>query len=160
MFAVGKSTVLVILRDTMRAINNVLRHEISWLMDHRILETQNHFKILCGLPGIIEAIDGTHIHISKPQVCLGDYFYLKLVGYILKYQAVVDSRKRFLDLYLGMPGSRNDAWVLHRSSFYRLANNNNFFDLTLSMDGFMPYLLGDSGYPLLPWLMVPHQCFG
>ena len=83
MFVVGKSTVSVILRDTIKAINNVLRHEISWPMGHKILETQNHFKSLCGLPGIMGAIDGTHIHISKPRVCLGDYFYFKSRRYTL-----------------------------------------------------------------------------
>ena len=66
MFAIGKSIVLVILRDTVRAINNVLSHEISWLTGHKILETQNHFKSLCGLLGIMEAIDGTYILLSKP----------------------------------------------------------------------------------------------
>jgi hypothetical protein len=30
----------------------------------------------------------------------------------------VDSQKQFLDLYLGMPGSTNDARVLRRSSLY------------------------------------------
>jgi len=28
---------------------------------------------------------------------------------------------------------------------------------TASIDGYAPYLLGDLGYPLLLWLMVPHQ---
>jgi hypothetical protein len=70
---------------------------------------------------------------------------------------VVDSNKRFLDLFLGMPGSTNDARVLRCSSLYCLARSGNLFDAHYSMDGFTPYLLGDSGYPLLPWLLVPYK---
>jgi hypothetical protein len=55
-----------------------------------------------------------------------------------------------LDLYLGMPGSTNDARVLCRSSLYYTAMHENLFDPQFSKDGFPPYLLGDSGYPLLP----------
>jgi hypothetical protein len=45
---------------------------------------------------------------------------------------------------------------LRRSSLYHLAQNENLFDARLGIDGFPPYPLGDSGYLLLPWLMVPH----
>ena len=69
----------------------------------------------------------------------------------------MDSNKRFLDLYLGMPGSTNNACVLRRSSLYRLAEQENLFDPRYSMDGFAPFLLGDFRYPCLSWLMVPHQ---
>ena len=71
-------------------------------------------------------------------------------------QAVVDNNKRFLDIYLGMPGSTNDAHIFWRSSLYHLAFWNNLFDARFAVDGFSPYLLGDSCYPLLHWLMVPH----
>jgi hypothetical protein len=70
---------------------------------------------------------------------------------------VVDSNKRFLDLYLGMPGSTNDSRILRRSFLYHLGISGNLFDARYAIDGFNPYLLGDSGYPLLPWLMVPHK---
>ena len=56
-----------------------------------------------------------------------------------------------------MPGSTNDARVLRCSSLYHLAMSKNLFDARHAMEGFSPYLLGDSGYPLLPWLMVPHK---
>lgn len=70
---------------------------------------------------------------------------------------MVDSRKCFLDLFLGMPGSTNDARVLWRSTHYQLATTGALFDASQGREGFPPYLLGDSGYPLLPWLIVPHR---
>jgi hypothetical protein len=38
--------------------------------------------------------------------------------------------------------------------------HNNLFDTCFAVDGFSPFLLDDSGYLLLPWLMVPHQGHG
>jgi hypothetical protein len=157
MFAVGKSTCSAILRETVWAINDCLCHEIKWPTEERLQQTQPDFQQLCGLPAVVGAIDGTHINISKPRHGAEDYYYFKSRGYTLNCQAVVDSNKRFLDLYLGMPGSTNDARVLRRSSLYHLAMSQNLFDSRHGVDGFSPYLLGDSGYPLLPWLMVPHR---
>jgi hypothetical protein len=157
MFAIGKSTCSAILRETVHAINECLRHEIKWPIGERLQEVQRDFQELCGLPAVAGAIDGTHINISKPRYGAEDYFYFKSGGYTLNCQAVVDSNKRFLDLYLGMPGSTNDARVLRRSSLYHLATSQNLFDARDTVEGFSPYLLGDSSYPLLPWLMVPHK---
>jgi hypothetical protein len=157
MFVVGKSTCSIILRETVRAINDCLRHEIQWPSGERLQQTQHDFQQLCGLPAVVGAIDGTHITISKPKYGAEDYYYFKSGGYTLNCQAVVDSNKRFLDLYVGMPGSTNDARVLRRSSLYHLAMSQNLFDSRYVVHGFSPYLLGDSGYPLLPWLMVPHR---
>ena len=136
---------------------NTLKHELTWPTGDRLRQTQENFYDLCGLPAVVGAIDGTHISISKPQHVPADYFYFKSGGYTLNCQAVVDSQKRFLDLYLGMPGSTNDSRMLRRSSLYHLAIHNNFFNEEHGMQGFSPFLLGDSGYPLLPWLMVPHH---
>jgi hypothetical protein len=122
----------------------------------KAVESQNAFKTICGLLRVIRAIDCIHITISKPKVGSEDYSHFKSGGYILNCQVVVDSEKRFLDLYLGMPGSTHDVLVLRRSSLYYLAQNKNLFDPHTGIDGFSPYLLGNSSYPLLPWLMVPH----
>lgn len=69
----------------------------------------------------------------------------------------MDSNKRFLDLFLGMPGSTNDSRMLRRSSLHHLGMHGNLFDRLNGVDGFTPFLIGDSGYPLIPWLMVPHR---
>lgn len=103
------------------------------------------------------AIDGMHVSISKPKVGPADYYYFKSGGYTINCQAVVDSEKRFLDLYLGMPGSTNDARMLRRSSLYTLAMQQNIMSPNHAVRGFPPYIIGDLGYPLFPWLMVPHK---
>ena len=51
MFAIGRSTVSVVLRDVVNAINDTLRHEIMWPAGDRLLETEEKFYQLCGLPG-------------------------------------------------------------------------------------------------------------
>jgi hypothetical protein len=71
----------------------------------------------------------------------------------------VDSKKRFIDLVVGMPGSTNDSRTLCRNGLYanvqhrRILNDRH----RVQHEGFSPYLLRDKGYPLLSWLMVPHK---
>jgi hypothetical protein len=101
-----------------------------------------------------------HVSIAKPRHVSTDYYYFKSGGYTLNCQAVVGSDKRFLDLYLRMPGSTNDARMLRRSSLYNMAMQGVLLDPGVLHDGFLPSLIGDLGYPLLPWLMVPHRTTG
>lgn len=160
MFAIGTSTVSKVLREVVHAINDTMRHELLWPTGDRLREKQQNFAALCGLPGEVGAIDGMHVAISKPQHVPTDYFYFKSGGYSLNCQAVVDSDKRFLDLYLGMPGSTNDARMLRRSSLFSKAMDGTLMDNAALVDGFTPSIIGDLGYPLLPWLMVPHRTHG
>jgi hypothetical protein len=150
LFVVGTNTVLSIVHDTVHAINVVLRDQIAWPTGLQLVEAQVEFHNLCSLPAVVGAIDYTQIHIAKPAESPKDYFYFKSGGYTLNCQAVVNSRKRFLDLYLEMPGSTNDARVLCQSTLYQLAMHENLFDVCYSMDGFLPFLLGESGYSFLP----------
>jgi hypothetical protein len=118
MFDVGKSTCSAILRETVRAINECLQYEIQWPNGERLQQSQRDFQQLCGLPSVVGAIDRIHINISKPRYGAEDYYYFKSGGYTLNCQAMVDSNKQFLDLYLGMLGSTNDARVLRCSSLF------------------------------------------
>ena len=82
-FAVGRSTMSMILRDVVWAINVVLRKEISWPRADEVMEVAGDFENLCGLPGILGAIDGTHFAISKPKLGPSDYYYFKSGGYTM-----------------------------------------------------------------------------
>jgi len=72
-------------------------------------------------------------------------------------QAVVDADKRFIDLYIGMSGLTNDSRMLRRSTLHYNTTHANLMTPLCSIEGQTPYLLGDLGYPLLSWLMVPHR---
>jgi hypothetical protein len=156
-FAVEKSTVSGILHDVVYAVNNQFRSKLSFPRGGRLTTVMNKFHKFCGLPGVAGAIDGSHMHIRKPYVGPEDYFYFKTSGYNIQMQAVVDRRKRFLDLAMGMPGSTHDSRKLRRSTLYQQAKSGTLFDSSVAVDGFTPYLLGDSGYLLKQWLMTPYR---
>jgi len=158
-FAVGKSMASYIIREFIVAVNVQLRNQIAWPTGRRVTENMSDFKELCGLPGVIGAIDGTHIGIRKPSRAPEDYYYHKSGGYSIQAQAVVNREKKFLDVAVGMSGSTNDVRVLRRSALYTLATTQNLFDHVHADEGFTPYLLGDKGYPLLPWLLTPYRDF-
>ena len=68
----------------------------------------------------------------------------------------MDRHCRFLDIVVEMKGSTHDSRVLHRSSIYQQAIAGYFFPENVSFEGYRPYLIGDSGYPLLSWLLLPY----
>lgn len=91
-------------------------------------ETQAKFSNPWGLPDVVGVIDRMHVGISKPQFRAALYYYFRYGGYTMNCQAVVDSDKRFLDLYLEIHGSRNNSHLLRRLSLYHLAIHGNLMD--------------------------------
>ncbi|CAH2088147.1 unnamed protein product [Euphydryas editha] len=65
-------------------------------------------------------------------------------------QAVVTPKKLFTDVYIGEPGSMHDARVLRKSPLYeRALDDPKFFENY--------FVLGDSAYPSLSWLVPPFK---
>jgi hypothetical protein len=156
-FAIGKSMCSGIIRDVVHAVNTEFQSEISFPCGNRLLTIMSNFQDFCGLPTVARTIDGTHIQIRKPYVGPEDYFYFKSAGYTIQMQAIVDRYKRFLDVAVGMPSSTHDSRMLRLTALYGQAEGGTVFDADTSVDIFSPYLLGDSGYPLKPWLMIPYR---
>ena len=160
LFAIGRSTVGRAIREVVNAINIVFRDLISWPQGEQMQAVMAGFREWCHLPGVQGAIDCTHIHIRKPRSQYAeDYYYHKTGGHSIVAQAVVDSKKRFTDLFIGMPGRTNDMRTLRRSGLYRNVVRRQILDDQNGIvhEGFHPYLLGDKGYPLLTWIMVPYK---
>ncbi|KAI4471963.1 hypothetical protein MML48_1g00799 [Holotrichia oblita] len=123
---------------------------IKWPNQSASAIISDHFHAKQGLSDVIGAIDGCHISIKKPR---GEIVYCNRKGFTsIILQAVCDDKKQFLDVFCGEPGSMHDARVLRRSDLYAKA----------SRDGLPAgrYLLGDSAYPNLPWLVTPFRGTG
>jgi hypothetical protein len=117
-FAISESTVSKLLREVVYAINEQFKSKIQWPDREQALMNMAEFKEYCDLPGVVGAIDGTHFSISKLAHFAEDFFYFKTNGYSLVCQVVVNKRKEFLDVFVGLPGSLNDVRVLRRSGLY------------------------------------------
>lgn len=71
--------------------------------------------------------------------------------YILKFQAICDSKFRFLDVFIGYPGSCHDANVWKNSPIYRSILGGQ---VELAENAI---ILGDSAYPISKFLLTPYR---
>lgn len=99
-----------------------------------------------GLPGIDGAIDCTHVHLVHTKFHGINEMYRNRKGYFsLNVQTVVGPRMEFLDIVPEYPGSQHDSRIFQNSRLY-----------TRYMKGQLNgKLVGDSGYPALPFLLTP-----
>ena len=64
-----------------------------------------------------------------------------------------------MDITAGFPGSLHDAGLLRNSSIYDSAKRVDVLAAPIYVIGgheIQPYLVGDSAYPLSPWLQKPY----
>lgn len=157
---VGKTTVHEAFRDVVNALYDIRNDFIK--LPVTVDETAasiGTFEHLSMLPNIAGAIDGSHIKIRAPRESAVDYFS-RYQQHDVVVQAVVNGRKLFIDVAAGFPGSLHDARVLRNSSIYQKAENGDILAAgpmyLIGADEIQPYLVGDSAYPLSPWLQKPY----
>ncbi|XP_055905426.1 putative nuclease HARBI1 isoform X2 [Eupeodes corollae] len=124
---------------------------IKWPQGDAVTETRKKFECINNLPGVIGAIDATHITIPPPKRHKESYYNRKQ-KFSLVLQGVVDADQKFIDICCGEPGSLDDSSVLKRSALYKRAQTN-YFRLFPSNT----YLLGDSAYAPSKWLVPPFR---
>ncbi|KAI5633939.1 DDE superfamily endonuclease domain-containing protein [Phthorimaea operculella] len=115
--------------------------------------TMQGFQDMYGIPHTLGAVDGTHISIHKPPInhptAPGSLFYNRKGYYSINCQMICDAKSRITSVNPNFPGSTHDAAIWQSSNVHQYLKDQ-YVDHRP-----MEWLLGDKGYPLLPWLMTP-----
>ncbi|XP_036340226.1 putative nuclease HARBI1 [Rhagoletis pomonella] len=154
LFGVSQSTGWSVVNNVSTWMVSIGHEYMKWPQGTAAVDTKRKFKEKSGIPGVIGAIDCTHIRIKAPKENKECYFDRKH-SYSLVLQAVVDADKRFTDVNCGEPGSLHDCRVLRRS--------NLFFKAQSEPQSLFPnesFILGDSAYPSTSWLVPPYKDYG
>ena len=74
-------------------------------------------------------------------------------------QGIVNGRKLFIDVAGAFPGSMHDSRVLRNTRIYRKAEKGEVLAAGpihyIGRHAIQPYIVGDSAYPISPWLQKP-----
>ena len=118
----------------------------------------NKFELKYGLPQVAGVIDGSHVKIKAPQEDHEAYYNRKQC-YSIVLQGVTDSECKFLDASAWYPGSVHDARILRRSDLVRQISTGDIMGGTRVINNVnvRPYLIGDTAYPLCPYLMTAYH---
>ena len=158
LFGLARCTVCVIVHETCRAIIRTLQSVyISFPTGESQKTVIEGFRSRWNIPQCAGSVDGTHIPITPPTMNHIDYYNHK-GWYSIITQAIVDHHGLFRDLCIGWPGSVHDARVLSNSTLYTKVTNGELLQgdvLHVRRRNIPVYLIGDSAYPLLSWLIKP-----
>lgn len=111
----------------------------------RARDVRRDFHAVGNFPNVIGAIDGTHIPIANPGGPDADLYINRKSFRSLNVQVVCDSQGLITNIVARWPGSCHDSRIFAESRLGRACERGN-------ING---YLLGDNGYPCLPYLMTP-----
>ncbi|GAB2234072.1 hypothetical protein Droror1_Dr00003309 [Drosera rotundifolia] len=136
-------------------------HHIQWPKEAEMTEIKSKFEKIRGFPNCCGAIDTTHIAMCLPMADPATKVWCdREKNHSMLLQAIVDPNMKFLDIVTGWPGKMSDSSVLESSSFFHLVEKGERLggkkmDLCHGSE-VGEYIIGDSGFPLLPWLITPY----
>ncbi|KAK0142790.1 Protein ALP1-like [Merluccius polli] len=114
---------LSVIHRVAQSIWNNLSRVLSFPQAEELQAVGVGFADISGTPAfanVVGAIDGSHIWIKQPQLHCLDYLNYKNF-YSINMQAIFDAKGKFLDIYVGYPGSVHDTRVMKNSVFYLTA---------------------------------------
>ncbi|OXU17281.1 hypothetical protein TSAR_009853 [Trichomalopsis sarcophagae] len=146
-FDVRKATAWRAVKRVVKAICHWRNVFIRWPFQREAQETAARIYRNKGFPGVIGALDDTHIRISAPKEHQQSYINRK--GFhSIHLQALCNDKLEFLHYYTDLPASLHDSRVYRYSAFQQRCTEEYFPDST--------HLLADSAYTLQNHIIVPY----
>jgi len=145
-YGIAEGTVLLYCKRIMKAIISHKAEYVKWPTGQDRKFVHDGFEAIGGIEDIIGAIDGTHFILQNAPQKEKYLYFTRKKRYALHCQGIVDHRGIFINYDVGWPGSVHDAKVYRNSHFY-----SNRSSLIKGND----FLIGDSAYPLSPFLIKP-----
>ncbi|KAG0450276.1 hypothetical protein HPP92_026994 [Vanilla planifolia] len=162
-FGLNHSTVSAVTWRFVEAMEERGFHHLRWPNSEQEMESiKRKFEKVRGLPNCCGAIDTTHIMMCLPSADASNKVWLDPEkNHSMVVQAIVDAEMRFMDIVTGWPGSMAESVVLRNSGFFKLCEkgmrlNGKKMELGEGLE-LAEYIIGDSSFPLLPWLLTPYQ---
>lgn len=113
------------------------------------LEIAKEIQNRTSIPGVIGVVDGCHIHIRGPGQPHRDAYLNRRGVPSIKLMGTCDHNLRFIDVYIGWPGSVSDAKVFQHSPLKEYLESGN-----IDKDF---HLVADAGYKNMPYLLTPYS---
>lgn len=118
-----------------------------------IQQLNDEFQQLTDFPGVFGLVDGTHIALAAMKRDI-EFAYVNRKGFhSINTQVIVDSKMRILNINARYPGSTHDTLIWGSSLAYSFIENIS----NRAGANWTHFLLGDTGYPLQPWLLKPYD---
>ncbi|XP_024121281.1 protein ANTAGONIST OF LIKE HETEROCHROMATIN PROTEIN 1 [Oryzias melastigma] len=159
LFGVSKSSVCRCVQDLCKAVCAVLLPELIRFPDpEKLKDMADRFETRWGLPQCVGAIGGSHIPIIAPQEHHTDNYLNPKGRHSILLQGVVDGEGQFWSVDAGQPGSLHHAGVLRSSSLWDFVQQGGLDPACTKNIGGVSvgyYLLGDSAYPQMNWILKP-----
>lgn len=122
-----------------------------------------------GFPRVIGALDGTYIPCRTPAHKLPNTYINRKGGISMTLQGICDSNKLFLDVFVGMKWYKFSQFRLFMVLIVLLGFPSKTHDSRILSESFINeelpticgvgdyHIIGDSAYPLQPFLLTPFR---
>ncbi|KAK7362622.1 hypothetical protein VNO77_04740 [Canavalia gladiata] len=141
-FGVSVSVARFCVKQLCRVLCTNFRFWVSFPSPNDLRSVSQNFETLSGFPnccGVVLCSRFEVVNANTPCVAA---------------QIVVDSSFRILSIVAGFLGHKSDARILKTSTLFKDIEEGTLLN-SPPVNAVNQYLIADSGYPLLPWLVVP-----
>ena len=159
---IAKSTTSVVVHEIYRILAENIAPKLIKLPIEKADVEKNSSKFLerFGFPQVIGCIDGTTYSYKTAARKLPRLFFLQnvLLNKLSGHQAICDAHGQFINLEIQWPSSVHDASVFANCLVQKNYSTGKFKlfykELSDGRECVPQLLLGDSAYPLLPYVMI------